>query len=902
MSEKTRPPVAAPPWQALSGAEVLDALQSSFAGLSAAEAALRRERFGPNALPAKPPPGIPILFLRQFLSPLIYVLLAAALVAVPLGEFSDAGFILAIVVLNAILGTAQEWKAERSAADLQRLLSLTARVRRDGGETSIPAEDLVPGDLVLLESGGRVSADLRLLECRGLQIDESLLTGESQAVAKEVAPLPASIPLAERANLAFAATVVASGRALGVVVATGLLTEVGDIARSVATTAAEAPPLVLRMERFARQVSWLVLAITSGFALVAAFQGTPWREVFFVAVALAVAAIPEGLPVAMTVALSIATSRMARRHVIVRRLTAVEGLGSCTCIASDKTGTLTVNRQTVRRLWLPSDISFTVTGEGMGDGTLLAETGEELGETDRRHLKTLAATALQCSEGALTWRDGAWQGDGDAMDVALHALGRLLEVDGGALRRQDQRLGDIPYEPAQRFAASAWHDASGAWHAVKGATEKILDFCTAVAGPDGELPLDRQRIEEAALQLAAEGYRVLAVARGRRDPETGTLSEDGLSGLTLLGLIGFLDPLRPDAAVAVSLARSAGVRVAMITGDHPATALAITRDLGLAVENSDVLSGAELEEIGDPAGPAFAEAVERIAVFARVTPRQKLEIVDALVRLGHYVAVTGDGVNDAPALRRAHIGVAMGSGTDVARETAEIIAADDSFGSIVAGIEEGRFAYDNIRKVIYLLIATGAAELILFALCLIAGLPLPLSAVQLIWLNLVTNGIQDVALAFEAGEPGAMEHPPRPPTEGLFNSLMIRQVLLCGLTMAGLSFAVWLLLLQNGVQLDAGRNLVLLLMVLLENVLVFNCRSERRSAFAVPLRSNRLLVGGVIVAQGVHILAMHLPLLQNVLGVAPVSFELWLILLGTAALLLVVMELFKLHGRRCAAD
>ena len=485
------------------------------------------------------------------------------------------------------------------------------------------------------------------------------------------------------------------------------------------------------------------------------------------------------------------------------------------------------------------------------------------------------------------------------MDVALHALGRLLGLDGGALRRGAERLGEIPYEPALRFAAGAWHDTSGAWHAVKGASEKVLDFCTAMVGSGGELPLDRRRAEAAALRLAAEGYRVLAVARGLRESE-GELRETELSGLTLLGLIGFLDPLRPDAAAAVTLARRAGVQVVMITGDHPATALAIARDLGLASGTAEVLSGAELEEIGAPAGPAFAEAVARTAVFARVTPRQKLEIVDALVRLGHYVAVTGDGVNDAPALRRAHIGVAMGSGTDVARETAEIIAADDSFGSIVAGIEEGRFAYDNIRKVIYLLIATGAAELILFALCLLAGLPLPLTAVQLIWLNLVTNGIQDVALAFEDGEPGVMERPPRPPAEGLFNSLMIREVLLAGLTMAGLSFAVWLLLLRNGLTVDTGRNLVLLLMVLLENVLVFNCRSERRSAFAVPLRSNRLLVGGVIVAQGVHILAMHLPPLQKVLGVAPVSFELWLTLLGTSALLLVAMELFKLRGRRRA--
>jgi magnesium-transporting ATPase (P-type) len=881
-------------WHCLDDSTVITKTKSRLEGLTALEAEERLRQYGPNCLPSKPPPGICVIFLHQFLSPLIYILIAAGVVSMVIGEWTDAGFIFAVILLNATLGTFQEWKAERSAASLQQLLKTSCHVKRDNHLSDIIADELVPGDIVVLESGSRVPADLRLLEVRNLSIDESLLTGESQAVIKQVGVCAEATPLSERSNLAFAGTTVTNGRSLGVVVTTAQMTEVGSIAVAVATTALAKPPLVIRMEQFARQVSYLVVGFVVLLAIVAAGQGTPFNEVFLLAVALAVSAIPEGLPVAMTVALSIATTRMARRNVIVRKLTAVEGLGSCTCIASDKTGTLTVNRQTVRSLWLPDGATYRVSGEGYaGAGEVLHDDGNEpLGE-ERDRLRELALAGVLCNEASLRLVLGEWLHQGDAMDVALLALAHKLGLDPEEEANQHVVLGEIPFESEQRYAAR-FVRGEQAKCIVKGAVEQVLEFCTTMCGCNGPAPLDVLEVEGEALRMGRDGYRVLAVATGPlSNPDDASLSRPGdVPPLMLLGLVGFIDPLRPEVKTALASCRRAGVRVVMVTGDHPATALGIARELGLAEDETDLITGADLEKIS-ASGAAWHERLGRTRLFARVTPLQKLMIVDALNKQGHFTAVTGDGVNDAPALRKAHIGVAMGTGTDVAKETASIIVADDNFASLVAGVEEGRFAYDNIRKVVYLLISTGGAEIVLFTLALCSGLPLPLGAVQLLWLNLVTNGIQDVALAFEGGEPGAMEHGPRPPKEGLFNRLMVSQTLLSGAAMGVLAFSTWAWLLAQGTGVPEARNFVLLLMVLLENVHVFNCRSERVSAFRVPLQRNPLLIGGVLIAQGVHILAMQWPFMQGVLGVAPVTLSSWISLLSLAMILLVVMEAFK---------
>jgi magnesium-transporting ATPase (P-type) len=885
-----------PDWHLLDVGEVFEKVQSDIEGLSEDEAAERLKEFGRNSLPEREPPGIATIFLHQFFSPLIYILLAAGSLSLLIGEITDAIFIFAVILLNAGLGTFQEWKAEKSAAALQNLLRIFARIRRRDKELNLPGEELVPGDIVFLESGNLVPADLRMITVKNLALDESLLTGESQAVNKESMPLEGELPLAERSNMAFAGSTVASGRGIGVVVATGLSTELGRIARAVTETEPTKPPLVIRMERFARQISFIALGVIALLALILLLRGASYTEVFFMAVALAVSAIPEGLPVAMTVALSIATSRMARRNVIVRKLTAVESLGSCTCIASDKTGTLTVNKQTAKLIGLPGGQLFAVTGEGYsGVGMVLTPEGEEPSPAARLCLGQLVSAAVLCNEARLDEKDGRWEHNGDAVDVALLTLGYKMGLYPGDLRSAVKNVGEIPFESEHRYAASFYRDAEGLGVSVKGAVEAVIHFCVDIQTEGGEEPLNPETIGREALALAEGGYRVIAVASGRLADQADltVVDEKIIPPLTFLGLIGLIDPLRHEVKESINCCRKAGVKVVMVTGDHPATALSIACELGIAGDRRDLVTGSQLEKIGSPVIPQYLEVVKNASVFSRVAPLQKLDIVEALGMLGHFVAVTGDGVNDAPALRRANIGVAMGSGTDVAKDVASIIVTDDNFASIEAGVEEGRFAYDNIRKVVYLLISTGGAEIILFFLALLAGLPLPLVAVQLLWLNLVTNGIQDVALAFEGGEPGSMERPPRPPTEGVFNRLMIEQTIVAGVCMGLLAFANWYWLMSLGWDLASARNSTLLLLVLLENVQAFNCRSERISVFRVPLSRNWLLVAGVALAQGIHILSMNIPFMRKVLGVAPVSFSHWLMLTLFALPLIVAMELFK---------
>jgi magnesium-transporting ATPase (P-type) len=887
-------------WHALPDEEVLQQLQSSPEGLTGDEASQRLEKFGPNTLPAPEPPTLLDVIIHQFTSPLIYILLVAGAVAILIGEYTDATFIFIVILLNASIGTFQEWRAEQSAAALQSLLKIKARVRRQGKEESVEAESLVPGDIVLLESGDRVPADLRLLYVKNLEVDESFLTGESVAVSKGLKPVEADAPVSERASMTYAGSTVTSGRGVGVVIATGTQTEMGLIANTVAEAKTAKPPLVIRMEQFARNIGIIVVFASILLGFIGYLQGMDLSEVFFLAVALAVSAIPEGLPVALTVALSLATSRMAQRNVIVRRLAAVESLGSCTAIASDKTGTLTVNRQTARHIYLPGDELLAVSGEGyVPEGEVTAESGEALPDAVTAQLERFAQAAIVVNEANLRSEDGEWSYHGDAVDVALLTLGYKLGLDPEAIRSEAETISELPFESDRRYSAKAYRAGNGLQVAAKGAAEAILLFCQEMLTREGEVPIDTEAIEQEVLNLTAKGYRVLAVAHTAIDGEApAELDEEEMPPLTLVGLVAFIDPLRPEATEAVDRCRAAGVEVMMITGDHPATALAIARDLHIADSEDDIITGSDLDELGSPDSDTYRDAINSTHVFARVTPLQKLHIVENLIEGGHFVAVTGDGVNDAPALRRANIGVAMGSGTDIAKDTASMIVTNDNFASIVAGIEEGRYAYDNVRKVTYLLISTGAAEVLLIALALLFGLPLPLLAVQILWLNLVTNGIQDVALAFEGGEPGAMKRRPRRPTEGIFNRLMVTQTVTSGAVMGLVVFGVWYWLLSNGWEETAARNLVLLLMVLFQNFHAFNCRSEHESAFRVPFRRNPVLVIGVLAAQGIHLLAMQLPFMQVVLDVAPVSSQEWLVLLLLASTILVTMELFKFFKRK----
>ncbi len=873
---------------------VLAGLAASVHGLSQHEAKVRLEKYGPNALPRSRPPGVLQVFLHQFLSPLIYVLGVAALVSLLIQEWSDAGFIAAVLLVNAIIGTVQEYSAQQAASALQQLVKTNSRIMRAGDAYEIDAEELVPGDIVLLESGDRVPADLRLLNSNDLEVDESLLTGESLVVLKDAQRIIGlESALGDRINMAYAGTLVSRGRGRGLVVGTGLATELGRIAAAVLNRPAAKAPLQLRMERFTHRVALLVGLAALLMAGVALSRGMPLDEIFLLAVALAVSVIPEGLPVALTVALAIGMKRMARRNVIVRRLVAVEALGSCTYIATDKTGTLTQNQLTARLLAFPASSEWEVTGGSLQPSGAIVTPHGTLTPEDRELLGRFCRAAVLANEGFLGHRDQGWVSHGDAVDVALLVMAYKAGFVQSETENAYPQLAEIPFESERRFAASLNQVSGSQWAFVKGALEKMLPLCRTMAAPGAEVQLDPVLLEEQAFKLASRGYRVIALAAGPvKLAPSQVFSEEHLTELTLLGLVGMIDPLRPEAKAAVAACRQAGIQVGMVTGDHPTTALAIAAELELVNDPGQVISGPELKQARDET--EMQQLVARAQVFARVEPQQKLDIVQALQRNGHFVAVSGDGANDAPALRAAQVGVAMGrSGTDVARETAALIITDDNFSSIVAGVEEGRIAYANVRKVIFLLISTGAAELVLFTLALLTGLPLPLLAVQLLWLNLVTNGIQDVALAFEPGEGNELNQAPRSPQESIFNRLMVERVILSALVIGIVAFLVFQWLIESGYSEAEARNGTLLLMVLFENIHVFNSRSETLSAFRHnPLR-NPLLLFGTVIAQLVHIGAMYTPWLSDVLRIQPVSLQLWSTLLLMATTVLVVMEIHK---------
>ncbi len=887
------------PPHSLSAERVICELSSTKTGLTAAQVIKRQQQYGSNTLPRKEPDGLFEVFLNQFRSPLIYVLVAAAIVSLVIREYSDAIFISAVLLLNAVIGTMQEFSAQRSADALQKMMMTQVRVLRDGDAYQISSEEIVPGDIVLLESGEKVPADMRILESHNLEIDESLLSGESVAVVKRAdAVLDADTVLGDRINMTFAGSLVNRGRAVCAVIGIGIATELGTIAKSVTGGTGARAPLQERMERFTQRVAIFVGCAVVVMASILLIRSMPISEIFLSSVALAVSVIPEGLPVALTVALAIGMRRMARRDVIVRRLIAVEALGSCTYIASDKTGTLTANQLTVRQLAIPGYENWQVTGNSdQPNGRIRTDQGE-LNKKEHKLLDMVCQCAVLTNEGYLGHQNSAWASNGDAVDVALLIMAHRVNWVRAEALSANPEIDTIPFESERLYSASL-NLVDGKPRAfVKGAFEKLLLMCDRVVLPEGSGLLDHEKVEDRAEQLASQGYRVIAMACG--GIEIGDNEEFGhehLKGLTLIGLLGLIDPLRPEAKPAVAKCRTAGIQVAMVTGDHPVTAFAIGRELDLLEEESQVVTGPQLKTAASEA--EFDSMTRSASVFARVEPTQKLDIVQSLQRNGHFVAVSGDGANDAPALRAAQVGVAMGkNGTDVARETADIIITDDNFESIVDGVEEGRIAYANVRKVIFLLISTGAAELVLFVLAMMTGLPLPLLAVQLLWLNLVTNGIQDIALAFEPGEGGELNQPPRPPRELIFNRLMLERVVISAIVIGVVAFGLFKYLLDQGFSLEQARNSTLLLMVLFENVHVFNSRSETLSVFGHnPLR-NKLLLGGTIVAQLIHIGAMYTPWLGDVLGASPVTFEQWLTLLVLALSVMFVMELHKWYRSR----
>lgn len=869
-------------------------------GLSGIEAAARLAQFGPNRLPEPRTPSLFLIFLTQFRSPLIYILLIAAAVSVLVSEAEDAVFIGIVLVLNGVIGGIQEYSAGRAAAALRNLEQPFATVVRDGAAQEIEARLLVPGDLVRIEAGGRVPADIELFETTDLLCDESLLTGESAPARKAVTAAGAP-PGDSKSGLAFAGSLVTRGRGAGLVVATGLSTEIGRIAAEIGKASATQPPLMIRLKRFSDMIAWSVGIASLILIAVGLFRGLAWNDLFMMSVGLAVSAIPEGLPIAISIALAISMRRMAQRNVIVRRMPAVESLGSCTMIATDKTGTLTLNELTVTDIRLP-DGSELVLDAGMDLDTCEIR-GSNLSPAEARdRAEKLLKAAVLPNEGSLTRHPDGWKGVGDTVDIALLAAARKGGLEQEAMQGDYPLIARIPYEPDLKYAASFHRRGERVRIFVKGSAETLIDMADRMNAGNSVVPIDRETLLRQKAEMAERGLRVLAFAEGEiRGGSDETFGYHHLVDLVFLGLAGMQDPIRPEVPQAIRDCYAAGVAVVMVTGDDPKTAAAIAAQAGLQFQPDQIVTGEQVSEAEKTGPEALDELTGRALIYARVAPAQKLAIVLSLARNGHFMAVTGDGINDAPALKHAHVGVAMGrKGTEVAKESADIVVTDDNFASIVSGIREGRTAYSNIRKVILMLTATGAAEMLLFLLAIPLGLPMPLLPVQLLWLNLVTNGIQDVALAGEKPEGDELARPPRRPKEPIFDRLMIRRIVLSTLIIGGGGFAIFSYLLFQGYEISQARNLLLLLFVLFENIQTFTSRSERRSIFSLNFFGNPLLILTVIAAQAIHISAMYIPWFRETLGLAPILFAEWALMLLAASSILAVTELDKWRMRRKA--
>jgi calcium-translocating P-type ATPase len=840
-------------------------LECTADGLTTLEAEEHSAHYGKNSLPEAKKHTILHIFIEQFKSPIIYVLLVATIVSFAIKEFTDAGFILAVLFINALIGTYQEYTAGERADALKKVLKTYVTVMRDGERVELLSEDVTVSDIVFFESGVKVPADIRLIDVDDLQVDESLLTGESIDVLKEATYISSDVdePIGDRKNMLYAGSMVTKGRARGVVTAIGDQTEVGKIASLLAYSDTTKTPLVLRMEEFSINIAKIIAVVVVLIIVVGIYQESPLKDIFFFTVAIAVSTIPEGLPVAITVALSVASGVMSKRNVIVRKLSAIEGLGSCTLIASDKTGTMTQNRLSVKYLITPT---------------------QTYGSSENISQEILHC-AIFCNEVAYSRENGEYTFIGDQVDLALARY--VLGIDESLLelRKDMKSIDTMPYEPVNQFSGMSYELDGKKVHFIKGSPEVILSKCEQ---SENDTKFVLKQVDE----WADKGFRNIALAYKISDEDE--LAKDCY---IYLGFSAIIDPLREGVVEAISISEKAGVEVVMVTGDHPNTAFFIAKELGIAISKDELIDGLEVSHWQESG--AHKEEIAHKRVFARVSPEQKQLIVKTFQDLGHFVAVTGDGVNDAPALKYANIGISMGkSGTDVARESSDLILTDDYFGSIVNGIEEGRVAYDNIRKVIHLLISTGFAEIVLVLLSMLFFIPIPLLPVQLLWLNLVTNGIQHIALGLEKAEPGILKRKPRSPKEPIFNKIMISRVVVGGLYMGISAFALFYTLLSFGYTEDSARNATLLLMVLFENVHVVNSRSETSSIFKIDYMKNRFLWVSIIAAQGIHIISMHSPFMQSVLNVQPVNLEMWGRLLFIALTLMVVMELEKYFRKK----
>lgn len=868
-----------PDWHAIPAADALATLEATADGLSAEEAKARLATHGSNLLPQQERHGPLRRFLVQFDHVLIYVLLGAAVVTAGLGHWLDTGVILAVVLANAIIGFVQEGRADEAMDAIRQMLAPRASVLRDGRRVTVDGAALVPGDIVLLEPGDRIPADLRLLEVRGLAVQEAILTGESVPVSKNAAPVASESALGDRRSMAFSGTIVTQGTAQGLVTGTGANTEIGRIGGLIAGVEQLTTPLVQQMDHFARWLSLLILVIAGLLLLYGyAVAHRDFAELFMAVVGVAVAAIPEGLPAVMTITLAIGVQAMARRNAIVRRLPAIEAIGAVSVICTDKTGTLTRNEMAVVTVATPEGV-FTVGGEGYApSGAILPASGGLAG---------IALAARLCNDAELHETAGVWIVEGDPMEGALLAFaGKVDPVSGEGWSRSDE----IPFDARNRYMAVLHTGPLGTLLHVKGAPERVLDMCVDQGTPDGVTEIDAEAWRRTADEIAAQGQRVLALAVRRTAP--GPIGASTFEGqLTLLGLVGLIDPPRPEAVAAVADCAAAGIRVKMITGDHAGTAAAIGKQIGLA-NTRDVLTGADLDDLDDA---QLRQEVLDTDIFARTSPEHKLRLVMALQAHGLMVAMTGDGVNDAPALKRADIGVAMGlKGSEAAKEAADLVLADDNFTSIAAAVREGRTVYDNLTKVISWTLPTNAGEAMTVVAALLLGLALPVTAVQILWINLITGITLGIALAFEPTEAGTMRRPPRPRGQPLLTGGLVWHVLFVSLLFLAAVFGIFSYAMDRGYPLAQAQTMAMNTLVVLEIFHLFFIRNIHGASLTLAAaRGTRAIWITVTVATVAQFAITYLPPLQRIFGTTALPLADGVLIVAIGVVFFIVIEIEK---------
>lgn len=884
-------------WHAIPAAKVLDTLAASATGLTDDEVADRRHRYGPNLLPAPPRRSRLIQFLSQFNNVLIYVLLGAAVFTALLADWVDAGVIIGVVFINAVIGFMQEGKAEEAVDAIRKILSYEALVLRNGSKVSVQVEDLVPGDVVFLQSGDKVPADMRLLQSKDLRVEEALLTGESVPVDKSIESVAADAPLGDRRCMVFSGTMVSFGQGRGVVVATGESSEIGKVSTMLAGVETLKTRLTQRMDEFSKWLTGaiLILAVaTMAFGL--ALRDYSFTELFFAAVALAVAAIPEGLPAIITITLALGVQRMARKKAIIRRLPAVETLGSVTVICSDKTGTLTRNEMTVTTV-LRADQTYDVDGAGYRPQGAFHVEGEKIEPDDDQMLVELARAGLLCNDGSISEKEGMWSVQGDPTDGALITLALKAGLDVQQCDKALPRNDVIPFESDHKFMATL-HRVSDDHSRIylKGAPERVLDMCTGQRHLDGVSPVDHDFWREQIEAVAAKGQRTLAVAALDVGDKQTLAMEDVQSGMILLGVFGIIDPPRDEAVAAVQSCLEAGIKVKMITGDHALTATAIGEQIGLDV-TAKAITGQELETMDDD---QLEFIVQKTNIFARVSPEHKLRLVTALQAGGQVTAMTGDGINDAPALKRADVGVAMGlKGTEAAKEAAEMVLADDNFASIVHAVEEGRTVYDNIRKTLAFILPTNGAQAGIIIASVMMGISLPITPLQILWVNMVTAVTLGLSLAFEPPEGDVMLRPPRSPEEPLLTQFLSWRIVFISAIMVMGTLGLFLWDRYHGETLEMARTTAVNTLIFFQIFYLFNARYLKESVLSREgLSGNRQVLLAVTAITFLQLLFTYLPLFQNLFGTAAIPVGDWVRLISFTFSVFIVVEIEKMIMRR----